>query len=74
MRALPLMLAVFVTTAFLLMLTDALKGGDWPGWDEGWAPIAFPLGVPLVIAAALVAASESRFARVTLAATLAVWT
>jgi hypothetical protein len=36
-----------------LMVEDAGQGGDWPGWDEGWALIAFPLGIPLAVAAAL---------------------
>ena len=37
----------------VLMAEDARHGGDWPGWDEGWALIAFPLGIPLSVAAAL---------------------
>ena len=37
----------------LLMVDDAGRGGDWPGWDEGWALIAFPLGIPVTVAAAL---------------------
>jgi hypothetical protein len=36
-----------------LMVKDAGQGGDWPGWDEGWALVAFPLGIPLAVAAAL---------------------
>jgi hypothetical protein len=75
MRALPLLAAAaFVAAVFLLMLTDAVDGGDWPGWDEGWALVAFPLGVPLVLGAALAAARVSRPLRVTAMATLAVWT
>ncbi|HEX5799226.1 MAG TPA: hypothetical protein VFY02_03910 [Gaiellaceae bacterium] len=75
MRALPLLVAAaFVAAVFLLMLTDAVDGGDWPGWDEGWALVAFPLGVPLVLAAALAAARVSRPLRVITTATLAVWT
>ena len=37
----------------VLMLEDAGHGGDWPGWDEGWALVAFPLGIPVTVAAAL---------------------
>lgn len=74
MRALPLLVAAaFVAAVFLLMLTDAVDGDDWPGWDEGWALVAFPLGVPLVLGAALAAARVSRLPRVTAMATLAVW-
>ena len=49
--------AVLVLTALAgvlgLMVEDAGHGGDWPGWDEGWALVAFPLGIPLAVAAAL---------------------
>ena len=37
----------------VLMVVDAGRGGDWPGWDEGWALVAFPLGIPVTVAAAL---------------------
>jgi hypothetical protein len=37
----------------VLMVKDAGQGGDWPGWDEGWALVAFPLGIPVAVAAAL---------------------
>jgi hypothetical protein len=36
-----------------LMVEDAGQGGDWPGWDEGWALVAFPVGIPIAVAAAL---------------------
>jgi hypothetical protein len=36
-----------------LMLEDAARGDDWPGWDEGWALVAFPIGIPVAVAAAL---------------------
>ena len=36
-----------------LMVADAGQGGDWPGWDDGWALVAFPLGIPFAVAAAL---------------------
>jgi hypothetical protein len=45
---------------------DALSG-DWPGWDDGWTLIVFPLGIPLALWLAL---RELRLAAV---ATLAVW-
>ena len=38
---------------FGLMVEDAARGDDWPGWDEGWALVAFPVGIPLAVAAAL---------------------
>jgi hypothetical protein len=62
-----------VAAAFALMLADAVESGDWPGWDEGWATIAFPLGIPLAVAGALAVASARERLRLTLAVTLAVW-
>jgi hypothetical protein len=47
-----LVLAALAGVLFL-MVEDAGHGDDWPGWDEGWALIAFPLGVPVAVAAAL---------------------
>jgi hypothetical protein len=35
------------------MVDDAAHGSDWPGWDEGWALVAFPLGIPVAVAAAV---------------------
>jgi hypothetical protein len=52
-----------------LMVVDA-RAGDWPGWDEGWAVVAFPLGIPPAVAAGLGlgrAASPRRIALVTFA-------
>jgi hypothetical protein len=68
-----LLAATFVTGAFVLMIADAAGSGDWPGWDEGWALVTFPVGLPLVLAGALAAAGAPRVARTTAAATLAVW-
>ena len=45
---------------------DALSG-DWPGWDDGWTLIVFPLGIPLALWVAL------RRPRLAAVATLAVW-
>ncbi len=73
MRIVFTLVAVFVAGTFLLMITDAVGGGDWPGWDEGWALVTFPLGVPLVLAGTLAAAGVRGLARTTVAATLAVW-
>ena len=74
---LPLLLA-FLALALLLMVGDALVGGDWPGWDEGWAVLAFPLGVPVATAIWLALSSPGRaratLVRATLGVTLAVWT
>ena len=47
-----LVLAALVGS-FGLMLDEASHSGDWPGWDEGWALIAFPLGIPVAVAAAI---------------------
>ncbi len=65
-----------LTAAFVLMVDDAAHGGDWPGWDEGWALVAFPLGIPVAVAAsvgiggkALRAASR----RIIVLVTCAVW-
>ena len=72
-RAAVLGLVLFVVGAASLALIDATKGGDWPGWDEGWALVTFPLGVPLALyVGAGVARAESRM-RVATIGTLAVW-
>lgn len=74
MRAvLLLFVPAFTAAAFVLMVADARGGGDWPGWDEGWALVAFPLGIPLAIRIGLATASAPQLGRSTLAATLAVW-
>jgi hypothetical protein len=36
-----------------LMVDDAVNRGHWLGWDEAWALVAFPLGIPVAVAAAL---------------------
>lgn len=59
MRVALLLLFGFLTVTLLLMVEEAL-GSDWPGWDEGWAIVAFPLGIPLALAAATRAARNSR--------------
>ena len=45
-----LVLAV-LGASLVLMVDDAAHGGDWPGWDEGWALFVFPLGIPVAVAA-----------------------
>ena len=47
-----LVLAALAGILFL-MVEDAGHGDDWPGWDEGWALVAFPLGIPVAVAVAL---------------------
>jgi hypothetical protein len=42
-----------LAASLALMVEDAVHGGDWPGWDEAWALVAFPLGIPVAVAAAL---------------------
>ena len=62
-----------LTASLALMVGDAVVGGDWPGWDEGWAVIVFPLGVPVAVAGGLAVAPEgSEPSRVALV-TAAVW-
>jgi uncharacterized membrane protein YjjP (DUF1212 family) len=62
-----------LAAAFVLMVGDALAGGDWPGWDEGWAVLAFPLGVPVAVAAGLAFARGGRDLAATAIVTGAVW-
>jgi hypothetical protein len=56
-----------------LMVSDAAVGGDWPGWDEGWAVVVFPLGVPLAVASGLALAAEASKASRVAVVTAAVW-
>ena len=42
-----------LAASLVLMVDDAAHGGDWPGWDEGWALVAFPLGIPVAVAASV---------------------
>jgi len=66
-------LVLFLVGAASLGLIDATAGGDWPGWDEGWALVTFPVGVPLALyVGAGVARAESP-TRVATFGTLAVW-
>ena len=66
-------LVFFLVGAASLGLLDATSGGDWPGWDEGWALVAFPLGVPLALyVGAGIAKAPSR-TRVATIGALAVW-
>ena len=59
--------------AFALMVGDAVAAGDWPGWDEGWAVVAFPLGVPLAVAAALALLPHAGYGARVAGVTAAVW-
>ena len=72
-RATVLVLVLFVVGVVFLALIDATTGGDWPGWDEGWALVTFPLGIPLALyVGAGVARAESP-TRIATIGTLAVW-
>lgn len=42
-----------LAAALALMIDEAIRGDDWPGWDEGWVLVVFPLGIPAAIAAGL---------------------
>ena len=62
--------------SFALMVDDALYGDDWPGWDEAWALVAFPLGIPVAVAGALIVggpAARATSARLVALVTGAVW-
>jgi hypothetical protein len=52
---------------------DATSGGDWPGWDEGWALVAFPLGIPIALYVSAGVAKVQSPRRVAAIGTLAVW-
>ena len=70
-----LVLAV-LGASLVLMVDDAAHGGDWPGWDEGWAVVVFPLGIPIAVAAAVSAGGEALRAaegRIIVLVTGAVW-
>ncbi len=72
-RGAVLALVLFVVGAASLALIDATSGGDWPGWDEGWALVAFPLGVPLALYVGAGVAKAESPTRVATIGTLAVW-
>ena len=62
--------------SFALMVDNAMHGDDWPGWDEAWALVAFPLGIPVAVAAAVGvggAAARATSARLVALVTGAVW-
>jgi hypothetical protein len=62
-----------LAASLALMVADAVVGEDWPGWDEGWAVIVFPLGVPLAVASGLTVAPKSSQASRVAVVTAAVW-
>jgi hypothetical protein len=44
---------VALAAALAFVIDGAIQGGDWPGWDEGWVLVVFPLGLPAPVAAGL---------------------
>jgi hypothetical protein len=62
-----------LAASLALMVGDAVVGGDWPGWDEGWAVIVFPLGVPLAVASGLELVPQASKASRVAVVTAAVW-
>jgi hypothetical protein len=65
-----------LAASFVLIVDYAVQSGDWPGWDEAWVLIVFPLGIPLAVAAALSvggAAAQATSARLVALVTSAVW-
>lgn len=70
-RVVALGLVLFLVGA--LALTDATLGDDWPGWDEGWALVVFPLGIPFALYVSAGLARAARPERIATLGTLAVW-
>jgi hypothetical protein len=64
---------VVLATGLAMMVADAVAGDDWPGWDEGWAVIVFPLGIPLPVAAGLAATHRGSPGSRVVVVTAAVW-
>ena len=62
-----------LAAGLVVMVADAVVGEDWPGWDEGWAVIVFPLGIPLAVARGLAATAEGSQASESRSVTAAVW-
>ena len=62
-----------LAATLVVMVADAVVGEDWPGWDEGWAVVVFPLGVPLAVASGLAVAAEASQGTRVAAVTAAVW-
>jgi hypothetical protein len=65
-----------LAASFVLMVDDAVNSGDWPGWDEAWVLIVFPLGIPVAVAASLSVggpAARATSARLVALVTGAVW-
>jgi hypothetical protein len=44
---------MLVLAASLAVAVYLSRRGDWPGWDEGWALVLLPVGVPFAVAAGL---------------------
>jgi hypothetical protein len=68
------------TTLLLVLFTSAAVArylstrGDWPGWDEGWALVLLPLGVPLAVALGLLMSGRRTLTlRATVLVSVAVW-
>ena len=65
-----------LSASLVLMVDDAVRGDDWPGWDEAWAVVVYPLGIPAAVAAALAVggpAVRTSSARLVALTTSAVW-
>ena len=72
-RAAVLGVVLFLVGVAVLGLVDATAWGDWPGWDEGWALVAFPAGVPVALYVGAGVANAESPTRVATIGTLAVW-
>jgi hypothetical protein len=71
-----LLVLAALMASLTLMVDDAVYRGDWPGWDEAWALVAFPLGIPVAVAVALGVggpAARATGARLVALVTGAVW-
>jgi hypothetical protein len=71
-------LAAFATLVLVLAAAIAAalyleRRANWPGWDEAWALVLLPLGVPLAAAAGLWIEGRAVTWRAVTFVTLAVW-
>lgn len=71
-KILVLAMIVFLVATLGAMLADA-EAGDWPGWDEGWALVVFPVGIPVVVSLAVGRARAALDWRLVGLTTLAIW-
>lgn len=65
---------VLIAGASFAVASYLATRGDWPGWDEGWALLLLPVGVPLAVAGGLGLVGRTALTlRTLLLISLAVW-